>query len=684
VKAIKLGIIFGLLVAAFTLWPNNEDSTGVVHSFAQTSADPHGSGGVGWEWKGGAGGGGAAAAGTTLVHANNDTVDTLVVLKLFKGGTSKVTATQTSHSTSGKHVADTLQATEELRASENTALGNEGTDEVVVTGVLDLNGTDLTATFAEVNQALDGIGVTVTDGNLDELTDGSETTLHSHAAAGSASDTLTGPVIVGPVTLPDRPWQQVYDNGGCGNCKAILAMDAYGDSVFFADTRGTFGYVGMWDGTNAPTYYELTGSREPYAIKQMNDFLYVGTGYSGTDGDIIRYNRYENTWVEVDSDLAQAVLSFETLNGYFFAGSGTTAGSAKIYRSDDGITFSAVYTGAATIREAGTDLVVHDGLLFASLYTTTFGSDIIFSADSGDTWQTLGSPAPGNRIEAMASYNGFLWVTTSGVAAGASAYYYDDTGLGWTTAKTLTSTYDSGLFLLPYHGRLFWGVGDSGTSTGSIKVFDGAAYNDSIVGNPEVTIGKGAISATIWRDEIVTGWGDPVKSANGTADIWTAFYGTPGSGRANPVPSHFPDRVTFHDIAAFSSAPSPSTISTRAQIWAEDIGGAGIELWGIDGSGNIAAITPNVNSYPADMAVSSTRPYVTQSDNRNTHIRTYKASHRAYEILQEIAWREGLIPRDEFLIKHVDRRNPGKLVQSVAPPTNITERRSLLERMLGD
>jgi hypothetical protein len=47
---------------------------------------------------------------------------------------------------------------------------------------------DVTATAAEVNQVCDGVGVTVTTANLDEITDGSTTALHQHALADGAND----------------------------------------------------------------------------------------------------------------------------------------------------------------------------------------------------------------------------------------------------------------------------------------------------------------------------------------------------------------------------------------------------------------------------------------------------------------------------------------------------------------
>jgi len=47
---------------------------------------------------------------------------------------------------------------------------------------LTINGTLLTATAGEINQALDGIGATVIPANLNALTGGAETALHGHAA----------------------------------------------------------------------------------------------------------------------------------------------------------------------------------------------------------------------------------------------------------------------------------------------------------------------------------------------------------------------------------------------------------------------------------------------------------------------------------------------------------------------
>jgi len=98
----------------------------------------------------------------------------------------------------------------------------------------------------------------------------------------------------------------------------------------------------------------------------------------------------------------------------------------------------------------------------------------------------------------------------------------------------------------------------------------------------------------------------------------------------------------------FSEGTSPT--SNGPALWGESIGAGDLEIWGQDGAGNKAAITANVAVYPEELAVDQIHPYVTQEENAHAGIRTFKATHRAYKILEKMAHDLGYLDPDSLLI----------------------------------
>jgi len=566
---------------------------------------------------------------------------------------------------------------------------------------LNHNGTELTTTFGEINTALSGAPSTVSTANLTELTDGSTTALHEHAGGASAADTLIGIVIDGRLQRPTQYWTEEYDGSGCGNCKSAgRQMAVYMDSLFFLDDRGTYGEVGMWDGTNTPVLsWYAPASVHTTALETWNDFLYLGLGDGAGKGDIRRYSRETDAWVEVGTNLAEVIYDFEVAHDSLYAGTGTIGGSATIQVSADGINWSASYSGGATIREAGAALVNHQGVLYASLNTSSLGSDIIYNA--GNNWETLGSPASGHRIIALGSYDGHLWAGSDVSSGTASVYYYDEESSSWILAVTLATNTKRVYDFQEYRGRLYVAVGDASFTVGSIKVFEGTAYNDSIFGWPVSGFSEGAVGLHIYREALISGWGDYRGGTSGAGDIYSYYEDHPDWTIRPRSPMHHTDRFISHQEAIFedsarfrsgvaveqsvmvwSGAESPTASVNSAHLWAERLGGGAMELYGLDGAGNKSPITSNVEVFPVALAVSPTRPYVTQTENIWTDRRTYIATHRLAELVQLLAREAGYLEADKYVIMHVDRHAPNTLLPPGAEKS--MRGRTLWDRLTGE
>jgi len=102
--------------------------------------------------------------------------------------------------------------------------------------------------------------------------------------------------------------------------------------------------------------------------------------------------------------------------------------------------------------------------------------------------------------------------------------------------------------------------------------------------------------------------------------------------------------------AGTAPTSSPADIT---QMWTDTTGGSA-ELKVRDEAGNVTTLSANVENYPSDIATSEIYPYVTYKENVYAGVGTYIAMNRLAELIQELAWKEGLLDSSKYIIKYVD------------------------------
>lgn len=170
----------------------------------------------------------------------------------------------------------------------------------------------------------------------------------------------------------------------------------------------------------------------------------------------------------------------------------------------------------------------------------------------------------------------------------------------------------------------------SGGGTNSTLLF-------STSGVTKTTMGRGWAAVDDTRFDIGTGVDVIMTIADaGNVGIKTTLFGTSAVG-----------------VLGIGNGTAPtSSPADMVQLYAEDES-ASSELKARDESGAITQITADTQDYPDDMEVSENRAYVTKDEQVYLGIESYISKYRAIELLQELAWENGLLDTNKYLIKHV-------------------------------
>jgi len=137
---------------------------------------------------------------------------------------------------------------------------------------------------------------------------------------------------------------------------------------------------------------------------------------------------------------------------------------------------------------------------------------------------------------------------------------------------------------------------------------------------------------------------------NGQGDVYFEAAGTGSGGTGNVLigSSTYGTSAVGTLVIADGTA---NTTNPAGQISLYSLSG---ELWVEDAGGTATQLSADTDVFPDDMAVSSERRYVTVTKQHYLGIETYISKHKAVELLQQMAWDNGMLDPGTYIIQHVE------------------------------
>lgn len=587
--------------------------------------------------------------------------------------------------TAGAAYTDTI----EYAAGDILMWANADGDTIKAVIWKDAAGTELVPTFSEINSAfssaLSGYGLTVTGTNLTELTDASETTLHSHAGGGGALDdsVTTDSMLVneelslgGFTRHRERAAFKLQDiRDAADNGHSVRAIIQYKDEYFAALDVGGAGGFGLVYHMNPDTSTYGTFTEEdnpgsgyaPMSFAIYKGDLYVGYGQDANDGDIAVWNEALGDWTVVYNGSYDTVYDLCVYGDSLYAGMGDASGEGDVLSTGDGSSWVVTHN---TIDYTVKALEVWNGKLYASTSTAASGGYGYLWEYDGDTWTVIGNPNTTHDIICMKGFGKYLFMGMGEGTGEGDVYTWDGRAFN---SFSLDTSYDAVYALEAYNGRLYIGYYD-GTDGGDVAALNGEDGTTTILnltGTNDATSAFFAdLDGTLW---IGSGWGvDQSQIYKYTSG------GNQYQGEQDPFiyDRHFRRKVSFKDSTFFagpisaesnlmiggtsgygsdlsvviSVGDTPNTTPANATVLTTvDVGGsAELGVW--DEADNFSILSANVEKFPDALAVDTSHPYAKRYENRRVGLRTFIAERRAFLLLQEMAHNGGFLPLDSLIV----------------------------------
>ena len=239
---------------------------------------------------------------------------------------------------------------------------------------------------------------------------------------------------------------------------------AEGDVVFTLPNDGTTIYAGIYDAGGGGYFYE-----------------WDGVSWTRLGGQYVN-----NSWGYFGQG---AVEVLQVAGEYLYAGMGTTAGSAQVWRHD-GSTWSIVggqginNSWSANTYEQISSMSSHEGNLYVGLGTTANDGEV-WRWD-GATWTQIGGDSLNSgwttnfeEVNALASFGGFLYAGLGNSNNDAEVWRWD--GAAWTKVggdslnSGWTTNYDRVSALAVFNGQLVAGLG-AGVGEAELWTWNGSTW----------------------------------------------------------------------------------------------------------------------------------------------------------------------------------------------------------------
>ncbi len=250
--------------------------------------------------------------------------------------------------------------------------------------------------------------------------------------------------------------------------------------------------------------------------------LYVGTCVSGTGAGRVQRHAGGGSWIDLGSpDGANSVTAMAAHDGALCVGTGhyrlggthlpdeeNRQPGGRIFRLVDGSRWEEI--GHFPSMEAVGGMVVFQGRLHVS---SLYRPGSFHRHEAGTSWTTLPLP-DGNRVEAMAVFEGALWATSYD---NAHVYRYD--GTSWTDMGQVGEPANTQCYAFAnHHGRLqvaTW-------RTGKVFEWDGAGWRDrGRLGSELEVMGMLVHNGSLYAGTLPLAWLGRHEVQPDGSDAWT-------------------------------------------------------------------------------------------------------------------------------------------------------------------
>ena len=298
----------------------------------------------------------------------------------------------------------------------------------------------------------------------------------------------------------------INNSWGGFNLQNVESMTISGDYLYAGTGNTVAGNALVWrfDGNNwvivggqglngswpAKTYENVL------SMLSFGGNLYAGLGTTANDAEVWRYNG--STWTQIGGDSINSswaagfeeVSAMANLGGSLYVGLGNSANDAEVWRwngtSWTKIGGDSLNSGWTTNYDRVSSLGVYRGELYAGLGLTATEAEVW--RYNGTVWSKIGGDGVSSswnnvyeQVESLTPYNGRLYAGLGNSTGDAEVWEYNGSTWSQVGGDGLNSSWLDGQFeqvksMVTYNGKLYAGLGLT-AGDGEVWEFDGSAWN---------------------------------------------------------------------------------------------------------------------------------------------------------------------------------------------------------------
>lgn len=297
----------------------------------------------------------------------------------------------------------------------------------------------------------------------------------------------------------------INESWGFYNLQSVESMEVFESKLYAGTGYTAAGNALVWEydgstwtvigGQGINSSWAAATYEAVFSLQSYGGDLYAGLGSTANDAEVWRYDG--STWTQVGGDSLNSgwttnyeqVLSMSSSGGYLYAGLANSANDAEVWRWNGTvwgkIGGDSTNSGWTTNFETVNSLASYGSTLYAGLGASATDAEVW--SWNGSAWSKLGGDGANSswntsyeQVEALAVRNGELYAGLGTTAGDAEVWVYN--GTSWTqiggddlNSSWISGTYERVRSLVVYNGDVFAALG---TTAGESEVwkYDGTSW----------------------------------------------------------------------------------------------------------------------------------------------------------------------------------------------------------------